>query len=246
MRGKQGSHVGMILSFVIFITFVVFLYTVVSPAVNTGESKKTILETIKIEVERNISTDLTTAVIQIVSSKNPNQNCVKLTNLLTLLAIPPNSSGNYPLIVKNETENIQLAYTIDMIADLQINRNNKSNRFFKIYSAPQFSGLPISTIDPCSSVTDYNVSSITIDSYSIERKIYQFIDNYKNDYNGLKTILKVPPGSEFGFSFKQANGTIISVGNTTGTVSVYADETPIQYVNNSANILSGFINIRVW
>ena len=38
MENKKGSHVGMILSFALFITFVVFIYTIVNPTINTSES----------------------------------------------------------------------------------------------------------------------------------------------------------------------------------------------------------------
>ena len=48
--GKKGSHVGMMLSFVIFVTFIVFLYSVLSPAIKIGQDKKLILDNLILEL----------------------------------------------------------------------------------------------------------------------------------------------------------------------------------------------------
>ena len=75
---KLGSHVGMIISFVIFITFIVFLYSVVKPAITTGEDKKTILSALEMQILNNISANLTSASIQVNRVLNPNNPCVEL------------------------------------------------------------------------------------------------------------------------------------------------------------------------
>ena len=69
-RNKLGSHVGMIISFVIFITFIVFLYTVVKPAITTGEDKQTILSALEMQILENISANLTTATVQIKNNQD--------------------------------------------------------------------------------------------------------------------------------------------------------------------------------
>jgi hypothetical protein len=118
MRGKQGSHVGMILSFVIFITFIVFIYTVVQPAIKIGTDKKAILDDLRMRIESNISANFTSAGVQIVGAKNPSKNCIRFTGFLSFLSIP----FPYPLIVKNETGGAQLANYSG--ADLEVNRVN--------------------------------------------------------------------------------------------------------------------------
>lgn len=39
----KGSHVGVMLSFVIFITFIVFMFVIFEPNINLGNSKKSVL-----------------------------------------------------------------------------------------------------------------------------------------------------------------------------------------------------------
>lgn len=240
---KEGSHVGMILSFVIFITFVVFLYTVIKPAINIGEDKATTLEYIEGKIAENVSTNLTSVGVQINNRRNPGTNCIQLQNFIAFVDIRP----PYPIIVKNETGGIQDAYSGSgaAFANLVIDRKNKNNLFFEVDFSPAFAGLDVSTIPSCAAVTDYNISLVRTEIYVFERNMYELIDYYKDNYENLKTELKVPPGNEFGFGFKQSNGTVIEIGGK-GAANVYAKETPVQYFDDKANVQSGFINVKVW
>ncbi len=247
-KNRRGSHVGMIISFVIFITFIVFLYVVVNPAVNTGQNQKTTLDYIKSQILKNVSANFTSASINI--NKNQGNNCVRLQNLL--FAMSSEIDYYYNAIIKNESESKQDAYRGDVgtgdIGDLKINRNVKDNVFFKIYFSPEFSGLATTTIN-CNQIKegeDYSIGSITTGKYIFENSIYKFIDYYKTNYEKLKTEFKISPGAEFAFDFIQADATRIDVGEPATTANVYAEEVPIQYIDNQANILSGFINIKVW
>ena len=56
---KKGSHVGIMLSFVIFVTFLVFLYSVIQPIIKTGQEKKISLDSLKIELVIILDPDLT-------------------------------------------------------------------------------------------------------------------------------------------------------------------------------------------
>ena len=239
---KKGSHVGVILSFVIFITFIVFLYTVVRPIVTLGENKQTTLEYIEDKIMKNTSAELTTVSIQIDNSKNPSgQSCIKLEDFFIL------SGASFNIKVKNETNSLQEAYASP--PHLMIVRKVGANTFFKAYSSPEFEKIENKTISPCFSMaynTYYTFGSITTTKYVFEKEIYKLIEYYKTDYEKLKNELNIPPGNEFGFVFVQSNGTKIEVGNASKSVSVYAGEVPVQYVDDIANIHSGFINVRVW
>jgi hypothetical protein len=238
MGNKKGSHVGMILSFVIFITFIVFLYTVIQPMLNTGEDKKATLEYLEIRIIQNVSLNLTTASVEFNNTWNT-QNCVRLKNFLILSEIPPY------ILVKNETQSVQDAY-MDF-GDLLINRKSRENHFFKIYSSPDFKLLGNITLS-CRQINDadYTIGSIKTGKYIFEKKLFYLMDYYKSNYETLRTELKIPPGNEFGFGFVETNGTKIEVEQETKSANVYVKEIPIQYVDNQANIQSGFINIKVW
>ena len=245
MKNRRGSHVGMILSFVIFITFIVFLYSVIRPAVTTGEEKKTTLDYIEKKIEENTSAEFASISIKIEDSTNPSTICVNFSSFFPYSMISPR------MIVKNESGDIQNAY-YNISSDFdgfRLYRGNKDNLFFKVYYSPEFDKLPAGVIEPCTPVDyirEYNITSMNSGQYLFEKKVYELVDYYKNNYEKLKSELNVPTGSEFGFDFTQSNGTKFGVGNVSKSVSVYAGETPIQYIDEKANILSGFINVKVW
>ncbi len=239
-KNRRGSHVGMILSFVIFITFVVFLYVVVNPAVNTGEDKRTTLDYIDSQISKNVSAVLMTTSVEINSSSNPLEECIALKSFLFYANI---SAPN--IIVKNEEETVQETY--DRMFDLIIVREDSNNRFFKIYQSIKFDRLD-ENLTTCSEIEEagYKIGTIQTSTYIFEKELYQLVGYYGTNYEALKTALKIPPGNEFGLGFTQSNGTRIEVGTAPSSANVYAEEIPVQYVDSQTNIQSGFINIRVW
>jgi len=232
-----------ILSFVIFVTFIVFLYTVIRPSVTTGENKKTILQYIENKIEENSSAEFTS--ISIMISENPiGYPCIRLDQFFLLSGVSMNT------ITKNETGNIQGSYYNPErgLYDLEINRENENNLFFKIYYSPEFDNLTATGLG-CEKVkydTAYKITSVDNDAYIFEENIYELIDHYNSNYEKLKSEFSIPSGSEFEFTFTQNNGTKIGNESASKSVNVYAEETPVQYIDSKANILSGFINVRVW
>jgi hypothetical protein len=241
---KKGSHVGMILSFAIFITFIVFLYSVLNPAVKGGEDKTATLSYIQMQIIENVSSNLTSATVTWTEKVNPNKKCVQLDGFLGFLGIP----FPYKIIVKNENNIIQeQPYLIRLDSpDLEINRDDKDERFFRIYNSPEFDIPQASDSKSCDKMNSYDLGSVSVGGYVFEKKMYMLLDYYKNNYELLRTGFKVPQGSEFGFGFVQSNGTVIIVGEPPKSANVHVSEIPIQYVDEDVNVLSGFINIKVW
>jgi hypothetical protein len=242
-RNRSGSHVGVILSFVIFVTFIVFLYTVIRPAVTTGENKRTILTYIENKIEENSSAEFTS--ISIMISENSNRYCIKLEDFFLYSMVSAH------LIAKNEIGNVEDAYynPVTDLDDLRIDRDNKNNLFFKIYYSPEFDNLSAADAGECELVRygpAYEITSVDSDAYIFEKNIYELIDYYNSNYEKLKSEFNIPSGSEFEFTFTQSNGTKLGNESASKSINVYAEETPVQYIDSKANILSGFINVRVW
>ncbi len=241
---KRGSHVGMILSFVIFITFIVFLYSVMRPIISTGEQKKSSLDYIRHQIEYNVSAEFTSISIKIFD--NPSRDCVRLEDFFLYSMIPIAK-----MIVKEETGAIENAYysPVADLDDFRLDRADKQDDFFRIYYSPGFAILNNTTGMTCELVKyakAYNITSIVSDAYVIEGKVYKIIDYYNTNYENLKKEWNIPPGSEFAFGFTRSNGTKTEVGNVSRSTSVFADETPVQYIDEGANIQSGFISVKVW
>ena len=231
---KKGSHVGMMLSFVIFVTFIVFLYSVLQPIIKTGQNKESILNSLKTNIFNRLSSNL--IEITLTANDAP-QNCIKLNGFLSEIEI------NSKIIVKNQNKEL-LEFHISG-DDLEIKRNDVENVFFKIYHSEVFEDVQGTSTTPCNQ-RNYVIGLMNNKSYVSEKNITDFIESYNSDYESLKTELKLPERNEFGFSFINNTGTEITVGKENAMTSIYAEKIPIYYIDEDANILLGFIIIKTW
>ena len=63
-RGKKGSHVGMMLSFGIFVVFLVFLYSILQPTIKLERDKKLILSDLIVEFVERFNSNYTSGSIK--------------------------------------------------------------------------------------------------------------------------------------------------------------------------------------
>jgi len=80
LNKKRGSHVGLILSFTIFIMFIVFLYTVINPMIKKFEGKESVLDSVKVKILENISEKVTIVSILGDSGDWGNYKCFELNS----------------------------------------------------------------------------------------------------------------------------------------------------------------------
>lgn len=253
---KRGSHIDIVISFVIFIVFLGFLYSIISPA-KIQENKEAILNSIEKEVKDKLSANLTTSSVTMAANT---KYCYKINNTI-------NSEG-LNVIVKDENNN---PVKFDVYEDPQgvikeylridgrpENEGEAGKTIFKVYhSEEKFNGLPLdaqncfdesggfvleSTNDP-SPVKQ--VGLIRTEKYIFESKVKSAFTD-EDTYNALKESLNIPYGSEFSFNFTFNDGTSVAWENKKVSTNTYAREVPVQYINEEANITLGYLNIKVW
>ncbi len=229
---KKGTHVGVILSLVIFVSFLIFLYIVIEPALRTPEGKQSLIDSLKLRLPEEFSADLTTVTI---SATPDSADCLQIDN--TVLGVSElNASvkdGGGALVDFENTGNY-------LIIDWTGNQD-----FFKIYySEEEFKDY--SSSFTCSNTEIIIVSSLKTEKKIFETKIVSFISLYESNYGEIKEVLKIPSGDEFSFSFTYSNGTVISPIEENPSVNIYAENINIQYIDKEANINSGILTIRVW
>ncbi len=237
---KRGSHVGVIMSFAIFVTFLAFLYAVVEPTTKVQKDKQFLISYLKLELIENFSANLTTSSIKVDDSFTITKSCIRFNNLR--IRFPEGEN----LVIKDESGNI-LNYSRIGRDNLIIDIINPSNKFFRIYSSTEFQeGYPAEGTD-CDNINEnYIIGRIKTEKDIFATKIVKMINRHKNDYEALKDELKVPLGSEFGLGFTYSNGTIIKTEDKETKVNIYVEEIPIQYVGKEANINPGFLRIKMW
>ncbi len=227
IKGKKASHVGMVLSFVIFVTFLVFLYSIIQPATKTEKTKKDLVSFLKNELVNELSSDVTIATINTKS-----KNCIKID------FIPGTESFGF--IAKDpETKKILESFSVD--SKIIIKNNNAE--LVKVFFSEEFEK---NSGEDESCEETYELGLVRTETYLFESKIKNMINNFKENYIEIKNKLKIPPGSEFGFSFIDFQGEVISTPEKEVSVDIYVEEIPIQYLDEQANIKSGFLSIKVW
>ena len=248
-KNRRGSHIDVVISFVIFIIFLGFLYSIISPA-KVQENKEAILNQLENEIKDKLSANLTSTPITLTGTRD----CFKINYTI-------NPEG-LNVIVKNETNDlVKFGYEDNsqgpITKYLKIDGTPKM-KFFKIYySEEEFKGLDLTTSSCTFAPSTYDlevpddnppikqVGLIRTEKYIFETKVeraFKDADSYKE----VKESLNVPYGSEFSFNFTFNDGTSVAWENKKVSTNTYAREVPVQYINQEANITLGYLNIKVW
>lgn len=238
MTNKRGTHVGFVVSFVIFITFIVFMYFLLSSRVDFGQQKANSLEYVKTAITEKISGNLTTASIAI-NQANP-QSCVQLRDFFL------NTAGIADrFIVRSDSGGILVSSKSGN--DLFVQRDG--NLFFRIYGSEEFNLGSQGTINPCQPLnegTGYSFGLIRDSENVFESKVIRLLDNYTADYQALKNDMQIGERDEFGFRFIYSNGTELITPEKNLTINIYIGRIPVQYIKTDAATESGFVDAIVW
>lgn len=236
---KRGSHVGVILSFAIFITFMVFLYFIIEPAIRIQGDKQNILDNLERELLEKFFGNLTTFTL--INEIEITEDCVELEKLMDKKGMDDSR-----IIVKNESGAI-LNVKRDK-KNLFVDTNNKKSFFLKIYHSEEFDEIEEGDMSGCEKLNQnkYSIESVKQKEEIFLTRINKTKEEYEENYTSLKNELNIPDGSEFGFMFTDKDEIIIETEKKDVSRSVYAEEIPVLFVNREVNIKPGFMNIRVW
>ncbi|MBU2104594.1 MAG: hypothetical protein KKF67_02360 [Nanoarchaeota archaeon] len=234
---KKGSHVGVALSFGIFIIFLVFLLSALTPLIKTQESKQHILEDLKYKLMNLSSENLTTITLYI--SKDVDKDCVNIDGIT-------NYFSGENLRVKNSLYEI-IPYEIQNDSKLYIEVGDDFDGFLKIYLSDKITSSE-EGINGCTPVMegDYSIKVLTTREYYSDDGIIETIEKYNTNYAGLKEELGVPEGTDFGFNFTYSNRTMIGTEEEQASTSVYSDQSYMLYIDSDGNINMGYLTVRVW
>lgn len=241
LKSKRGSHVGMILSFVVFVTFLFFVLTVLNPIIKQQESKQTELDLIKNNLKDSLSSNLYSSSLKVDDAAN----YLDKNNKKTCFAIDLPAEFGDNIVVK-DVDNQLVNFGTTPARNLKIVHGEK--KFFKIFYAESFVVNSI-LLDQCVKLDeeDYTLSSVRTSEYFFEEDIKNILNEYVGNYSFLKNELGVSEENEFGINFINKTGGEISQGFDTQVAgNIYIDEILIQYYDVEANIKSGVIKLRIW
>jgi len=230
---KNGSHVGFVISFVLFVTFIIFMYAILSSKADLGQEKENSLNYVKAEVIERVSENLTSVSVAV---NNPDSNCVGLDNFLSTTGITDR------FIVRSDSGNVLGAGISGQ--SLQVAR--EGNTFFRVYSSEEFPKITLSLSSSGCTNSGYTLGLIRDSKDIFESKVLELFENYTEDYEALKRDMKISSGDEFGLRFTHSDGREIKTPEKNVTINVYVERVAIQYIKTNAARESGFIDIIVW
>lgn len=241
LRGdKKGSHVGLIISFMIFVTFMFFVMVIIQPSFNTNKDKKALGLGIEEKIIEKCSLELSSATIVLKSSVSAN--CISFVSIISDLNL---SSG---IIVKNVAGSVvPSSVSLSNQNTLQLNRASITEEFFKIYSGTGFDSLSAESLS-CQIVAEssgYEIGIVKKEKFLFESQIESKIELYSN-YALLRGDFSLPKSTDAQIDFEYNNGTRISTGVDTPTTNVFVSEKTIEYISRQGDILPGKIIVKIW
>lgn len=247
VKSRRGSHIDIVISFVIFIVFLGFLYSIISPA-KVQENKEAILNYLETEIKDKLSANLISSSINIPGDYT--WDCFQVEHTI-------NFEEGLNVIVKDENE-IPIRFGLIDTPDKKYLRidGTPNKKSFKIYySEEKFEDFPLNSEGCTFAPNTYHLETednpikqvglVRTEKYIFETKVEKV---FKDDdsYKEVKESLNLPYGSEFSFNFTFNDGTSVAWENKKVSTNTYAREIPVQYINEEANITLGYLNIKVW
>ena len=238
---KRGSQLEVIISFGIFIIFIVLLFLVIRPSKFQNE-KTSLVKDLESKIPNYLSTDLIITSFFNKSGFDNTKTCFSIPNLPETVRLK--------VIVKDKDKNSIPAFVLGDKLFI-----GKEDSFFNIYYNEKIDEKGFTIPDQgCDSLSigDYELGLIKNSSFISLNKTQKLRYDLEDPaiYNTLKRQLGVPDSSDFGFFLRTAgNEKIVYTDNRQklgSNVEVYAEEFPISYIDGNANIKQGWINIQVW
>jgi len=247
IKNKKGSHVGVVVSFVIFVTFLIFLYTIIQPATVREKDRQYLLDYLTANLIGNSTGNMTTMIVNVVNPILAGKKCVNLQNIIG------EGEGEIPLYMINHlsfTASGESFLYEESGQGLLVNVGEGFQGIITITYSENLTPLPYVSVGGCDPHS-YPTGYVKTFSEIFETKMYELNESYYVNYEALKIALGIPEGTEFNFYIYDSQRNeppIISakIQEPPTDRSVFVEETPIQYADGDGNLLFGFLKVEIW
>lgn len=229
IKNKRGSHVGIILSFGLFISFLIFMYVLMAPAVQTQKEQKALMARIKPEIVDRVSSNFTTMTIMNSSST---AGCFVIQDY--------NYSDMNSTIVKDENGSVVASNVSE--GDLFI--EDSGTGFYKVHSADV--QLNTQSFSPSGCTDSYELGINRKEIEVSSQKAVNLIKNYEEGYDTLKDEFDIPAGMNFGVDFIYNNESRVETEDTNMTRNIYVEKFSTQYFTDDAEKKGGSLRVKIW
>ena len=224
---KKGSHISFVLSFVIFVVALIFMYILVSTSLPKEDTKKNSLSFLKENVVKNLTSEIW--VIRAYDDLSSAGECVKITKPESIeggLTIALDQYGSIGSVVSGD----------DIFVEGE-------KGFIKVYYSNLIQNQNILETD-CS--VDLTPDSVKKEKKISESQILNLMSRFSNNYTSLKETLEVSSSMDFDLYFKYGNGSTIGEIVEDPRVEIYSEELKIYYLSSTASEEEGILRVRIW
>jgi len=233
MKNKRGTHVGVVLSFILFLTFLTFMFAMIRFPFSIEQKKEGSLDLIKENIIESLSSDVTTILIA-NTSVNVGEDCLRMSETDLTLAGDNFISKDKDLNTFNSKRESGILY-VDW---------TDSQSFFKIYYTP--SGFTLYSSLTCTSSGNAEIKNIKQSEEIFVSKIIEKLYEYSSDYEALKEEIGVSTTNEFKFQFEYENQTTIGENMTDIKTNIYLKKYQIDYFDVDGNKEIGGLLVYLW
>ncbi|OYT36080.1 hypothetical protein B6U91_01920 [Candidatus Pacearchaeota archaeon ex4484_71] len=233
VNDKRGTHVGVVLSFILFITFLIFLFATIQFPLKHSAKKANSLEGIEKQLIDKISEDAILVYLANTSAQS-GEDCVKISEQdlpnLPANALARDITGEV-IPSKREGGFTYVAWS-------------KSQSFFKVYYSD--TSLAIPPLGSCSSSADGEIRNVGETREVFESKIINLLQEYNTSYDSLKREVGITEDDEFSIQFEYSNGTILGRDVKDMETNIYGKEFDVEYISQEGENKKGELRIYLW
>ncbi|MEK6890515.1 MAG: hypothetical protein AABX03_00075, partial [Nanoarchaeota archaeon] len=243
---KGMNHVEFIVSFVIFVSFVLVLFVIFNPfkkPTNTG-----LADSVFLNLEENISTILSSVSINVNTSSIiiPTPPCLEINYLADM-----DCGNGKNLVVKNISGNITPSSLDNPIAPTNFQFSYvPGNTFYTFYCSDELKQSQ-NNLNGCQRLNeqngDYQLGIIRDRKLWSEKRISAFKQQYNSNYDGVKKEI-ISQGNDFGFIITDINNNveINATSKRPSRGNIFAKTLPIDIVDENATIKKRVIIVMSW
>jgi hypothetical protein len=233
MRGKKGTHVGIVLSFVLFITFLTFMFALIKFPFSVEQRVENSIDLIKESLTDSVSSEITTIFIS-NSSIQAGEDCLRFSETSLNLAGTNQVVKDKNMNTLNSKREGEYLY-VDWVG---------SQPFFKIF----YTNLGFNNYSTlvCINSANASVRNVYQSETILESKIISKIYEYNNNYESLKSEMGVSNSNEFSFQFEYENKT--RIGNMAPDLQkdIFLKSYLVDYLDLDGTEEKGEILIYLW
>lgn len=224
-KNKKGSHVGIIVSFTLFITAIIFLYSIVGSPIKTNKDKENSITDLK-----NNFFNFAKEKVVIARIYN-NGSCIEF---------------NTPDCVDDNYNSFAINYGVEVGSSISADKTSVSsfNGLSKVYyTKTSLNG----SLEETGSCLEVNPDNIEIKEMIIENQILKIVNDSTNNESKVRNDLKISNSDEFSIVFFYPNSTYIGDRKRENLKDdIFARTYGIHYLSNKGIEEYGKIEFRIW